>query len=113
MQNNILKYKKPLSLWRQRTADRAARAAGTVYRVAAGTESLDIINDSTGTHPSTKSAGADNSKQKKSVSISQQQRLLDGDVDTDNDNDATSRILTTNHGLSQNGVINFPYTTIL
>lgn len=35
---NIIKHTK----WRQRTADRAARAAGTVYRVVAGTESLGI-----------------------------------------------------------------------
>lgn len=109
----------------QRTADRAARAAGTVYRVAAGTESLDIINESThgGTHPTTKSTAqaavaigngdaADKLKQKKSVPAAQQQqqkqqqRSIDGD--TDNDSDASSRQLTTINGLSQNGVIQLP-----
>lgn len=108
----------------QRTADRAARAAGTVYRVAAGTESLDIITENT--HPTTKSTAKYavaigdgevdyKTKQKKSITAAQQsqpkqqQRSIDGgDVDADNDIDATSRQLTTTNGLSQYGVIQLP-----
>lgn len=89
-----------------------------MYRVAAGTESLDIINENTGgsIHPTTKNSNAamadDKQKHKKSVNAVQQQEQLqqhqlsiNGDVDMDNDYDATSRKLTTtNNGLSQNGV---------
>lgn len=64
----------------QRTADRAARAAGTIYRVAAGTESFDLNFNK------------------------QAPRSAVDNTDTDNDNyDSTSRKLTA--GLIENGVI--------
>lgn len=68
----------------QRTADRAARAAGTIYRVAAGTESFDLdINK-------------------------QATRSTDDDTDFDHnndDNDSTSRKLSAGN---DNGVMQFP-----
>lgn len=75
------------SLWlndKQRTADRAARAAGTIYRVAAGTESFDLdINKQA--LPSTDD---------------------DSDIDHNNDdNDSTSRKLSAGN---DNGVMRFP-----
>lgn len=70
--------------------DRAARAAGTIYRVAAGTESLDI--------------GTTNK---------QATRSTDDDTDNiHNDNtDTTSR--KTGSGYSFNGVMRFPFTLLL
>lgn len=70
--------------------DRAARAAGTIYRVAAGTESLDI--------------GTTNK---------QATRSTDDDTDNiHNDNtDTTSR--KTASGYSFNGVMRFPFTLLL
>lgn len=85
--NNCLNKKKPLCLNDkniQRTADRAARAAGTIYRVAAGTESFDLdINK-------------------------QATRSTDDDTDFDHnndDNDSTSRKLSAGN---DNGVMQFP-----
>ncbi|XP_031625034.1 uncharacterized protein LOC116341855 isoform X2 [Contarinia nasturtii] len=57
----------------RRTADRAARAAGTIYRVAAGTESFDLDNNK----QATRSTGDD----------------TDFDHNNNDDNDSTSRKL--------------------
>lgn len=72
--------------YKQRTADRAARSLGTVYRVVAGTESIDLnINK-------------------------QATRSTDDDTDFDHnndDNDSTSRQLSAG---DDNGVMQFPHS---
>ena len=73
---------------KQRTADRAARAAGTIYRVAAGTESFDLDFNKQAT------------------------RSTDDDTDFDHnndDNDSTSRQLSAGN---DNGVMQFPLILI-